>query len=465
MKRQQGKANYLFQAIIPNGNRECSIIKEYQYELKKIGLRLPEILLPHKGIDLTKWSVIACDQHASEKDYWEKVKAFVGDSPSTLHLIFPEFYLEDQDAGKRIARVHSFMRQYLAKNILRPQPPGLILVDRQTRYTESRKGLLFAVDLEKYSYRKEPGSLIQATEETILDRLPPRMKIRENAALEVPHVMLLINDPDRRVIEPVARHLDDLPELYNFKLMMGGGRLRGFRVDDRPLLSGIVKELTKLAGTGQTGNLLMAVGDGNHSLANAKAVWEKTKKHLPDRNNRQNHPARFALAEVINLYDENLRFEPIHRVLLNIECRQLISAVKSYYDCSIEYFENKTAMEQYLAKRKSEKNIQSIGFVQEGRYGTVTIKNPAVHPAVANFQPFLENFLTRRPQAKIEYIHEEEVVSALGTQAGNTGFYLPLPDKKNLFKTIASHGSLPKKSFSIGRAEEKRFYMECRKIL
>lgn len=414
---------------------------------------------------MTKWSVIACDQYTSQKDYWEKVATFVGDSPSTLHLIFPECYLEDQDAEKRIARVHSHMRQYLTKKILRPQPPGLILVDRQTKYTKSRKGLLLAVDLEKYSYRKEPGSLIQATEETILDRLPPRIRIRENAVLELPHVILLIDDPDRRVIEPLARHLDDLSELYNFELMMDGGRLRGFRVDDPLLLSGVVEELTKLAGNGQAKNLFMAVGDGNHSLATAKAVWEKTKKHLPDENNRQNHPSRFALVEVINLHDENLLFEPIHRVLLNIDCRQLFSDIKSFYDCSLEYFENKAAMEDNLEKRKGEENIQNIGFIQEGRYGIITIKNPAVYPAVANLQPFLETFLARHPRAKIDYIHEEEVVSALGAKPGNSGFFLPPPDKKNLFKTIAAYGSLPKKTFSIGRAEEKRFYMECRKIL
>lgn len=433
--------------------------------MEKIGLRLPKVLLPAKGVDLTKWSVIACDQYTSQKDYWEKVAAFVGDSPSTLHLIFPECYLEDRDAGERIARIHSCMQEYLAKKILRPQPPGLILVDRQTKYTKSRKGLLLAVDLEKYSYRKEPGSLIQATEETILDRLPPRLKIRENAVLEVPHIIVLIDDPDRRVIEPLARHLDALPELYNFELMMDGGRLRGFRVDDPLLLSGVVEGLTKLAGDGRTNNLFMAVGDGNHSLATAKAVWEKIKEHLPGEISRHAHPARFALVEVINLHDENLLFEPIHRVLLNVDCRQLFSEIKSFYDCAVAYFDNKAAMKDGLKKRAGEANTQNIGFIQEGRYGIISIKNSAVNPAVANLQPFLETFLARHPRARIDYIHEEEVVSALGAKPGNAGFFLPPLEKKDLFKTIAAYGSLPKKTFSIGRAEEKRFYMECRKIL
>lgn len=448
-----------------------SDIEKYRYKLEKLGLYLPEILLPREGIDLTKWAVIACDQYTSERGYWEKVEGFVGDAPSTLHMIFPECYLEEKSPGGRIDRIHSVMRQYLKEKTLIPQPPGLILVDRETRYA-SRKGLLIAVDLEQYSYEKTPGRragapLIRATEKTILDRLPPRIKMREDAVLDIPHLLLLINDPDERVIEPVARSLETLPKLYDFDLMMDSGRLTGYRVDDRPLLTGIANGLAELAAAGEKNGdrLLLIVGDGNHSLAAAKAVWEKLKKNLP-KENRDRHPARFALVEIINLYDKGLHFEPIHRVLLNLDPGRFFSALQSYYkdNCVVDFFPNRIAMEKELGV-KEEMGVHNIGFIQNNQFGVIRIRDSAAVPAIVTLQPFLDDFVALHPQVKMDYIHGEEVVTKLGSKPGNFGFYLPPFDKTKLFSSITTRGALPKKAFSIGRAEEKRFYMECRKTL
>ena len=440
--------------------------------MEELGLFLPEILLPREGIDLTKWAVIACDQYTSERDYWEKVKEFVGDSPSTLHMIFPECYLEEGNPGQRIKRIHSVMRQYLKEGILSPQPPGLILVDRKTRYS-SRNGLLVAVDLEQYSYEKTTGGdagapLIRATEETILNRLPLRIKLRESALLDLPHLLLLINDPDERVIEPVARARERLPKLYDFDLMMESGRLTGYRVDDPRLLAGIAGGLKELAARAEKDGdrLLLIVGDGNHSLAAAKAVWEELKKSLPEES-RLRHPARFALVEMINLYDKGLHFEAIHRILFNIDPGEFFSALQAYYNnrCFVDFFTEKAEMERALRGKEEERGSHRIGFIQEKRFGVITIQDSAAVPAIVTLQPFLDDFTARHPQVKMDYIHGEETVTRLGSKPGSLGFYLPPFDKTKLFSSISTRGSLPKKAFSIGRAEEKRFYMECRRLV
>lgn len=433
--------------------------------MEELGIYLPEILLPREGIDLTKWAVIACDQYTSEPDYWEKVAEFVGDSPSTLHMIFPECYLEEEDTGRRINRIHSVMRQYLEEKILSPQPPGLILVNRQTPYA-SRNGLLVAVDLEQYSYEKTTDSLIRATEETILNRLPLRVKLREGAVLDLPHLLLLINDPDERVIEPVARSRERLPKLYDFDLMMGSGHLTGYRVDDHQLLAGIAGGLKELAASEEKkgDRLLLIVGDGNHSLAAAKAVWEKIKKNLPEED-RHRHPARFSLVEIINLYDPGLHFEPIHRVLLNVEAGVFFSALQDYYKnrCFVDFYPEKNGMERALRENGEERDSHRIGFIQEKRFGVITIRDSAAVPAIVTLQPFLDDFVAHHPQVKMDYIHGEGTVTKLGSRPGNLGFYLPPFDKTKLFSSISARGALPKKAFSIGRAEEKRFYMESRR--
>jgi hypothetical protein len=444
--------------------------------MEELGLYLPEILLPREGVDLTKWAVIACDQYTSERDYWEKVKEFVGDSPSTLHMIFPECYLEEEDTGTRINRIQSVMRQYLREEVLSPQPPGLVLVNRQTRYA-SRNGLLVAVDLEEYSYEKTAcgpagagrgeAPLIRATEETILNRLPLRIKLREGALLDLPHLLLLINDPDERVIEPVAQARERLPKLYDFDLMMESGHLTGYRVDDPQLLAGVAGGLKELAARAEKDGdrLLLIVGDGNHSLAAAKAVWEELKKSLPEERRRR-HPARFALVEMINLYDKGLHFEAIHRILFNVDPGEFFSALQAYYNnrCFVDFFMEKTEMERALRGKEEERGGHRIGFIQEKRFGVITIQDSAAVPAIVTLQPFLDDFTARHPQVKMDYIHGEETVTKLGSKPGSLGFYLPPFEKTKLFSSISTRGSLPKKAFSIGRAEEKRFYMECRRL-
>ncbi|NLW10111.1 MAG: DUF1015 domain-containing protein [Firmicutes bacterium] len=435
--------------------------------MEELGLYLPEILLPRADVDLRKWAVIACDQYTSEPEYWQRVEEFVGDSPSTLHMILPECYLEEGESDRRINRIHSVMRQYLEEKILSPQPPGLILVDRKTPYA-SRNGLLVAVDLEQYSYEKTTDSLIRATEETILNRLPLRVKLREGALLDLPHLLLLINDPDERVIEPVAQARERLPKLYDFDLMMDSGHLAGYRVDDRELLAGIAGGLKKLiAAEEKNGDrLLLIVGDGNHSLAAAKAVWEKLKKNLPEEA-RHRHPARFSLVEIINLYDRGLHFEPIHRLLVNIEPGEFFSALQSYYQnrCFVDFFPDRAGMEKALRVKEEERGNHRIGFIQERRFGVITIRDAAPVAAIVTLQPFLDDFTARHPQVKMDYIHGEEAVTKLGSRPGNLGFYLPPFDKTSLFPSISTSGALPKKAFSIGRAEEKRFYMESRALV
>ncbi|HOX32223.1 MAG TPA: DUF1015 domain-containing protein, partial [Spirochaetales bacterium] len=296
----------------------------YESLLDRLGLRLPEVHLPAAGLDLRKWAVVACDQYSSEREYWAKVESAVAGAPSTLNLIFPECYLEDADKAERVGRIQAAMRDYLARGLVEPKGRGFVLVERFTPYEKKpRVGLMIAVDLEKYQYGKDSRSLIRPTEGTIVERLPPRMQIRRGAELELPHIMLLVDDPGRSLVEPLYAARERLPKLYDFELMLGSGRVRGWKVADDASLSAFAAALGKLADPaafkaryGSDDPLLFAVGDGNHSLATAKAIWEETKKAIPAGDPRlESHPARFALVELVNIYDEGLPFHPIHRVL------------------------------------------------------------------------------------------------------------------------------------------------------
>ena len=274
-----------------------------QHDLASLGLALPEILLPREGVDLAKWAVVACDQYTAEPDYWEEAARLAGEAPSTLHLVFPEVYLGRPNTAERIARIHRRMEEYLAAGVLVSAGTGFVYLERKTRRGSLRRGLLAAVDLERYDYRPGARTLVRATEGTVLERIPPRVRIRTGALLEVPHVMLLLDDPDRRVIEPLAERTKDLRELYCTELMLGGGEIRGFMVDEpgaRAAADGLAglaaRSRSALAATGED-PMLLAVGDGNHSLATAKTVWEDLKRAgaPPD------HPARHALVELVNL--------------------------------------------------------------------------------------------------------------------------------------------------------------------
>ena len=445
----------------------------------KIGVHIPEILLPAKDVDISNWCVVACDQYTSQPEYWEEVKDRVGDKPSTLHMIFPEVYLEDEDNQERIQSIVTNMQQYLKDNIMQAQKPGLIYIDRKTSHAASRKGLMLSLDLEEYDYNKGSQSLIRATEGTVLERIPPRVKVRENAPIELPHIMVLIDDPDRTVIEPIAKKADTLEKLYDVELMMDGGHIVGYQVDSQEIINDTISALEKLAQQdvfagkygvdNQKNVLLFAVGDGNHSLATAKACWENVKPSLSEEE-KQSHPARYALVELVNVHDDGLAFEPIHRVVFNIDMAEFLEEMVVYYnnnDCDASYdiFDNKAALESGVVELKKQPGVHVFSFVSKDKLGAMSVKCPQFNLEVGTLQAFLDQYIAEHNEAKIDYIHGEEAVYSLGTKEGNVGFLLPPMDKHDLFKTVIVDGVLPRKTFSMGEAEEKRFYLECRKII
>lgn len=435
---------------------------------KELGIHIPEILLPAKGTDLTKWSVIACDQYTSQPDYWQKVNEEVGNSPSTLKLTFPEIYLKDDDKDTRINNINETMVQYISQGILEPQKPGFILVDRSTPHAKSRKGLILAVDLECYDYRAGSQTLIRATEGTVLDRIPPRVKIRENAPIELPHIMLLIDDPEKTVIETLFEKNAGYEKLYDFELMQGGGHIRGWKVEDAESLSMTAAALKMLAKPSPLSTLLFAAGDGNHSLASAKAHWENVKAALtPDA--IPDHPARYALVEVVNVHDDGLVFEPIHRVLFGIDSTTVLENISGI--CGVEskvgymLYDSKAAMEDSMkANKNKHQKVHILPFILEGTYGLITAHNPSCSLEVGSLQNFIDDLIKNDANVEVDYIHGGQVVTELGSKPGCMGFYLPVMDKHDLFRTVIMDGVLPRKTFSMGEAEEKRYYLECRRI-
>ncbi len=442
---------------------------------ENIALQVPRILLPKPDADLGKWAVIACDQYTSEPEYWQKAAQLVGDAPSTLNVIFPEVYLEDEKSEERIGSINRAMQEYLDRGIIEEQAEGFILVDRQTAEVESRKGLMVALDLEQYDYSEGAATLIRATEGTIVDRLPPRIRVRENAPIELPHIMVLIDDPERTVIEPLFEQ--DLPVAYDVPLMLNGGHVRGWHVNSSGAIGQVTSALAALADPSAFSQrydvrdqpvVLYAMGDGNHSFATAKAIWEKLKENAADKEAIMNHPARFALVELVNVHDPGLEFEPIHRVVFGIDPENMLSGMAEF--CAARgaaVTRHRCADRAELAARQAMEtggNRHLVPFVDAAGPGLIVVENPAYHLVVATLQAFLDDHLGRNPTARIDYIHGEEPVTRLGSQPGNIGFYLPSISKHDLFKTIILDGALPRKTFSMGEADEKRFYLECRKI-
>ncbi len=440
---------------------------------ENIGLKVPTILLPKDGVNMDKWAVVACDQFTSQPDYWDKVKELVADDPSTLNLIFPEVYLESDDSEERIQNINTSMKKYMEEDILVEQKLGFMLVDRKTSQAESRKGLIVALDLEMYSYETGSETLIRATEGTIVARLPSRIKVRQNAPIELPHIMVVIDDPDKTVIEPLFE--EELEKAYDFELMMDSGHIKGYKIDNEEMIDKIAQKLILLAdrelfnkkyGVCDTGVLLYAMGDGNHSFATAKAIWEKLKEDAEDREAIMSHPARFALVELVNVHDPGLVFEPIHRVMFNIDLDQLFEKMNAFYNqmgCEFSFNLTEGDPKEELKKLKAE-NTHLISFAAENKKGILIIKDPKLNLEVGTLQAFIDNFLEENKQATVDYIHGDEVVEELGSKPGNIGFFLPVMSKHDLFKTVILDGALPRKTFSMGEADEKRFYLECRKI-
>lgn len=444
---------------------------------ENIGLGIPSILVPKKDIDMKKWAVVACDQYTSQPEYWEDVGKLVGDAPSTSKIIYPEAFLEEpQDKKKaRIQDIQSNMKKYLDDGIFDAHD-GFIYVERSVG-GKTRKGLMVALDLEKYDYAASSQTLIRATEGTIVERLPPRIKIREDAQLELPHIMVLIDDAEATVIEPLEKDKSGLAKLYDFDLMMAGGHIEGYLVNDGRKISRILSALEKLAdrksfeakynlrrkNDSEKGILLFAVGDGNHSLATAKAIWEHKKANCENAQKIMDDPARFALVEIVNVHDPGLHFEPIHRVLFSTK-EDIVERLNLFYGNDF-----------YIAETESEKEMvdhishqfgtQKVGMISGGRFYVLEFIKPGSNLAVGTLQPFLDMLIKDKSAEKIDYVHGAETVVKLACGKDNVGFYLPAMSKSDLFKTVILDGVLPRKTFSMGEAFEKRFYLEARKII
>lgn len=434
-----------------------------------IGICVPELMMPAKGVELAKWACVACDQYTSQPDYWNKVEQIVGDSPSTLRLMLPEIYLEKEGEAERIVNIRKAMKDYMAEGILENRGEGFVFTRRSVD-GKTRNGLVVSLDLECYDYSKGSTTLIRATEGTIVERIPPRLKIREGAPLELPHILVLIDDEKKTVIEPIAEKLSEIEQLYDFDLMMEGGHIEGWLVNDENMVKSVIDALTALVDPNKYGTemppLLFAMGDGNHSFATAKANWEKLKATLPEEE-RINHPARYALVELENVHDDGIVFEPIHRVVFNVNVPAFLDSLKAKLkeqngECDIEFY----ACENCMAKAEKEApdGAHVIPVIIEGKKGLIMVKHPVAQLEVGTLQNALDILLKQTEGASIDYIHGEQVVNELGSKPENIGFLLPPMEKSAFFRTVVFDGALPRKTFSMGEAHEKRYYLECRKI-
>ncbi len=435
------------------------------------GIAVSEVLLPKAGTTLEKWAVVACDQYTSQPEYWQQVGRLVGDAPSTLRMIYPEVYLGDRDRDQRIAGIRESMSRYLDQGVLEPRD-GIVYVERQTG-NRVRKGLVLCVDLEAYDYTKGSASLIRATEGTILDRLPPRVAIREGAPLELPHIMVLIDDPDDTVIGQLSTRRDKLEPLYDFELMKGSGRVAGYLVGDRALEQQLVAALEQLADPAafsarygldrERPVLLHAMGDGNHSLATAKAIWEEIKQNAGDAQAVLDSPARHALVELVNVHDPALSFEPIHRVLFNVEL-DLVGELRAVFGPRLTAREVSSLDEMTAEVDEQVPGRHRFGVVHRSAFAVIEVAEPEANLAAGTLQGFLDGFLAGGGAKEVDYVHGTDAVVSLAHQAGNIGLYLPAMSKQELFKTVILDGALPRKTFSMGEAHEKRFYIECRRL-
>ena len=414
---------------------------------ERVGIRPARILLPAPTVPCETWACIACDQYTSEPEYWEKAFAAAGDAPSALRLILPEVYLKN--SGDRIPAIHAAMARYLREGLLAPAvDPGFILCER-TVPSGTRLGLVCAVDLEQYSFEKGSLPLVRPTEQTIASRLPPRLVIRRGAPVELTHIMILIDDPERTVLEPLQAKKDSLRKLYDFDLMMNGGHLKGWAVDGAEELAQTDAALNRLLDSLGADPLLLAVGDGNHSLATAKAYWNELKEGLSEEE-RENHPARFALCEIVNIHDDALLFEPIHRVVTGTDPEALLADWQAYAAARGMTLDAQDGHRFILVSAQGDREI--------------TVGRPEGAIPCETIQKYLDDFLSRHPEAEIDYIHGEQSLRALASAPGAAGFLLPEIDKGSFFRDVKKLGVLPRKTFSMGEADEKRFYMEVKEI-
>lgn len=432
-------------------------------KLEDLGLRIPEILLP-KNIDLSTWSVIACDQYTQDKDYWKNVEEKAGNKPSTLNLILPEVYLGSPDKADRIKKIRQSMKEYLDTGVLADAKKCFIYLERKTAFGRTRKGLVAQIDLETYEWKPFSKANIRATEATIVERIPPRMEIRKGAPLELPHIMLLVNDKDDLLVG-ANKPTDGRAPIYDGDLMANGGHITGWALESKADIEGVEKALNLIAEKNASpdgSTFLFAVGDGNHSLATAKAVWDEYKKEHPE---DKDSPVRYALIEIVNIYDTGLTFEPIHRVIFNIDNEALIKKLAEKLNGNIKALDD--ADKVIKAVKDSWANFGFFYLDSEGKQKNVLLETKIKELAVARLQPEIDAFLKELPdqsKAEIDYIHGTDEVLKLGSKENSLGILLPPIAKDSFFETINGRGPLPRKSFSMGEADEKRFYLECRRL-
>ncbi|MBR2387345.1 MAG: DUF1015 domain-containing protein [Clostridia bacterium] len=411
-----------------------------------------DILLPDfNKVDTKKWAVVACDQFTSEPEYWEKAAVEVGSAPSTLNMILPEVYLGETE--KRVPAINETMHVYI-RDVLVSHGDSMIYVERTQSDGSVRHGIILAVDLEKYEYTKGASSLIRATEATVIERIPPRVAIRRGAETELPHVMLLVDDPEKTVIEPLAVSNDMTPE-YDFELMLGGGHIKGSfigkseqkRIEDALLSLVTDEKMAQRYGKEGIAPLLFAVGDGNHSLASAKAAYEEVKSKL-GADVAAVHPSRYALCEVVNIHDDALKFEPIYRVVFGVEQESFLAELR-----------------EYAKKLSGEAEAQTVEYLYgDGSCGKIVFEHPVQQLTVGTLQTFIDAYIKEHKGVEVDYIHGEGSVASLSKKDGAIGFIFSGMEKSQLFKTVIFDGALPRKTFSMGHAEDKRYYLECRKI-
>ena len=410
-----------------------------------------DILLPDfTKADAHKWAVVACDQFTSEPEYWQNAKETVGDAPSTLNLILPEVYLSE--ASDRIPVINDTMKKYLCDELICHRD-SQIYVERVQSDGSVRRGIVMALDLEAYDYQKGASSLIRATEATVVERIPPRVAIRRDACIELPHVMLLIDDEARSVIEPLADSAEG-NIAYETDLMLGGGRIKGRFLSDSEkaavssALDTLISPEAMSVRYGKDGlsPLLFAVGDGNHSLASAKAAYEEIKAAIGTEA-ASTHPARYALVEVVNIHDDALKFEPIYRVMFGVDPEDVICALKDY-----------------VSRLSGDAKAQSLTYIFDNTQDVLDIPHPEKQLTVGTLQDFIDGYIKTHKGAEVDYIHGEESVRSLIKREGSVGFLFSGMTKDALFPTVMFDGALPRKTFSMGHAEDKRYYMECRQI-
>jgi hypothetical protein len=444
-----------------------SLNETFASRLELLGLRIPELFLPKSSVERRSWSVVACDQYTSDNDYWSAVESTVAAAPSTLRLVLPEIYLGSPDVSDRVRSIHAAMSKYLEQGILEPQGECMVYVRRTTARSGLREGLVVAVDLERYDYSPGSKSLIRATEGTIVDRIPPRLAVRRDAPLELPHIMVLVEDAECQLIEGLGARRGEFHKLYDVELMQQGGHLEGYRLDKEADIDGLLTRLGELLERAKQRQhteqpLFWAMGDGNHSLATAKANWEQVKQALVAAScttELADHPARFALVEIVNVYSTGLRFEPIHRVIFTERTTEFANALRSSPSVSKLEPIDETELRALLASSRGQ---GKAGYFDGSTFFVVHWARAGELPP-ALVDGLFQQFQATDPSAKVDFVHGwDDTRKLAGAKA--VAFFVPVLERNRLFSHVGQNGPLPRKAFSMGDAEEKRFYMESRRI-